>query len=141
MTYAYPFCFFPIVTDGRLRSLQRQLNIYGFVMDGITYRHPRFYRGMSADELFMIRPRKPEEIAAKVYGSPPAAAPQQPKKARRSSIGSVNDDNLSVESLPNFAQSVHTMVEECKDPTIMYWSAGGKAFVIDPHHPAQSVGD
>ena len=103
-------------------------------MDGTTYQHPRFYRGMSADELFAIRPRHTEQKLGFLSEQQQSS---QPKKALKSSDGSINDndDNLSVESLPNFAQSVHNMVEECKDSSIMHWSAGGKAFVIDPHHP------
>jgi hypothetical protein len=116
------------LTDGRLRSLQRQLNTYGFTMEGTTYQHPKFYRGMGAEELLAIRRNDGPEDGITATG----ASTQQQMKVRKNSVGG---DDWSIESLPNFAQNVHTMLEECNDASIMRWSAGGKAFVVDPHHP------
>jgi hypothetical protein len=131
--------------DGRLRSLQRQLHAYGFKMEDHSYFHPQFYRGMDEEEMIAIPRKSRLEIDAdearimnKRKGSSRDDSSRAENVARRSSTGNSktnSGDDISTESVTNFAQTIHNMLEENKDPAIMKWTAGGKAFTVHPDHP------
>lgn len=115
-----------------------------------VYSHPQFYRGMNEDELLAILRVKtgseidPEEEAENErkrklsLRDRDESSSKAAKMPRRNSTGSSknNDgDDVSMESVISFAQTVHNMLEECKDSSIMRWAVGGKAFILDPDHP------
>ncbi|KAG7344215.1 HSF-type DNA-binding protein [Nitzschia inconspicua] len=136
-------------SHGRLRSLQRQLCAYGFVMEGNTYSHPYFHRGLEEEDLLAI-PRKSRAVleaeeaenGSKRKGSSRDDKSRPTKMPRRHSVGSSKTkdyDEVSTESVTTFAQTIHDMLEENKDPTIMAWTTSGKAFTIDQDHP--NLGD
>jgi hypothetical protein len=129
--------------DGKLRSLQRQLYAYGFKMEGHTCSHPQFHRGMDEEDMIVI-PRKTRieleanevQFGNKRKGSLRDDSSRAEKVVWKSSPGSSKtNDDMSTESLTNFPQTIHNMLEENKDPAIMNWTAGGKAFTVDPDHP------
>ena len=62
------------------------------------------------------------------------------KHLRRNSNGSFKsthsgDDNWSIDTVPKFAEVIHTMLEEYKDSEFLRWNDAGDAFTVDPHHP------
>jgi hypothetical protein len=114
-------------------------------MEGNTYSHPLFHRGMDEEDMLAIPRKSRVELEAeeaengkKRKGSSRDDTSRAGKIARRNSNASskTNDfDDLSMDSVPNFAQTIHNMLEEHKDSGIMKWAAGGKAFIVDPDHP------
>jgi hypothetical protein len=136
-------CWRVSLVDGRLRSLQRQLLAYGFKMDVHTYFHPQFHRRMDEEDMILIQRKSRIGIDAsegqsgkKRKRSLRNDSGRSEKVARRSSTGSSKTfDDQSTESLTNFPQTIHNMLEEIEDPAIMKWTAEGKAFTIDPDHP------
>lgn len=131
--------------DGRLPSLLRQLNAYGFVTEGHAYFHPQFHRGIDEEDMLAIPRKSRIEIEEETQNGKKRKGSMRDDNSRPGKVARTNTnassktndggDDMSAESLVSFAQTIHNMLEENKDPSIMNWTAGGKAFIVDPDHP------
>lgn len=115
-----------------------------------VYSHPQFHRGMDEEGLLAILRVKtgsemdPEEeaenerkrkLSVRDRSESTSKAVKMPHRNSTGSSKTNDGDDVSMESVISFAQTVHNMLEDCKDSSIMRWAVGGKAIILDPDHP------